>query len=103
MFQQLFLVYGTIYGSLNRPQKCPNMVFYGMFSQQYIQYPVRARAYVRSRLFTCYIFLMYSKNSTLVYKFTYIFQSIFKNYFLLWCLPSIEPGFITRIILLEAV
>ena len=37
------------------PQKHPNMVLYGIFSQPYIQYPVRARAYMRSRLFPCSI------------------------------------------------
>ena len=35
---------------LNRPQKCPNMGLYFMFSQPYIQHPVRARGYLRSRL-----------------------------------------------------
>ena len=28
--------------AFNRPQKCPNMVLFGKFSQPYIQYPVRA-------------------------------------------------------------
>ena len=36
--------------ALNTPQKHTNMVVYGMFSQPYSQYPVRARADVRSRL-----------------------------------------------------
>ena len=58
-FPTIVLVYGnifwTIYVSL-RPQKRPNTVLYGMFSQTYIQYLVRARAYVRSRLFPCHIF-----------------------------------------------
>ena len=39
---------------LNRPQKHPNMVLYDMFSQPYIQYPVPALAYVRSRLSLVY-------------------------------------------------
>ena len=51
--------------AINRPQKSPNMVLYGMLSQPYIQYPVRARAYVRSRLslvywlwnVSCFVFL----------------------------------------------
>ena len=30
--------------ALNRPQKHPNMVPYGMFSQPYSLYPVQARA-----------------------------------------------------------
>ena len=40
--------------ALNRPQKRPNMVMYGKFSQPYSQYPVRARTYVRNRLFPCW-------------------------------------------------
>ena len=32
------------------PQKPPDMVLYGMFSQPYSQYPVGARGYMRSRL-----------------------------------------------------
>ena len=39
--------------ALIRTQKRTNMVLYSMFSQPYSQYPVRARAYVRSRLFPC--------------------------------------------------
>ena len=39
--------------TLNRPQKHPNMVLFGMFSEPYIQYPVQAQAYVRSCLFPC--------------------------------------------------
>ena len=54
--------------TLNRPQKHPNVVLYGKFSQLYIQYPVRARAYVRSRLsivyfcFNCIGFVYISAN-----------------------------------------
>ena len=40
--------------ALNRPQKEPNMVIYGVFSQPYSQYSVRARADVRSRLFLAF-------------------------------------------------
>ena len=36
--------------ALNRPQKGPNMVLNGQFSQPYSQYPVQALTYVRSRL-----------------------------------------------------
>ena len=43
--------------AIDRLQNCPNIVLYGMFPQPYIQYPVRARAYVRSRLFPCNFYI----------------------------------------------
>ena len=44
------VVVAPIYKSINRLQKGPNIVINDKFSQPYGQCPVRARAYVQSRL-----------------------------------------------------
>ena len=67
--------------ALNRPQKHPKIVLYGMFSEPYSQYPVQARAYMRSGL-------------SLVFSFHYrkIIQKQNKKY---KYVPHCQSGFIS--------
>ena len=76
--------------ALSRPQKPPNMVIYhGKFSQSYIQYPVWAQAYVRSRLS---LVLMY----VCLYFFTWYFVYQQAVHCCLWLVPELPWSFLSN-------